>query len=226
MTGFWNLPNLISLSRIGLLCLAIMFLYNLFNTTLNLYLKILAFIMIPVIHLLDGLDGIVARKFNQESEFGALFDIAIDRLVELAFLFCFVDLHLIPLWIPLIILARGIIVDMIRGYGASKGFVGWGDKSMIRSRVVGFIVNSRFFRSVIEIKAVAFMLFTLYLVLVDMIILNYKDIMGFSIILIQDIVWILAYVCLTTFVFINLARGLPYFFTVGKLIEQEKKKET
>ncbi|MFX1537957.1 MAG: hypothetical protein ACFFDI_27505 [Promethearchaeota archaeon] len=59
-----------------------------------------------------------------------------------------------------------------------------------------------------------------------MIILNYTNLMGFPIILIQDIIWILAYVCLATFVFINLARGFPYFFAVGKLIEQEKKKET
>ena len=31
---------------------------------------------------LDGVDGWVARKYNEESLFGATFDIAIDRIVE------------------------------------------------------------------------------------------------------------------------------------------------
>jgi phosphatidylglycerophosphate synthase len=56
--------------------------------------------------MLDTVDGIVARKTGQSSLFGSVLDIAADRTYELVLWVCFADLGMIPLAIPLVIIAR------------------------------------------------------------------------------------------------------------------------
>ena len=48
----------------------------------------------------DGLDGYIARKRNETSLFGALFDVAADRIVELSLWVVLAHLALIPVWVP------------------------------------------------------------------------------------------------------------------------------
>ena len=62
----------------------------------------------------DGLDGWVARRRNETSVFGAMFDIAGDRIVELTMWIVLADLKLVPVWVPLVFVIRGTIVDTIR----------------------------------------------------------------------------------------------------------------
>jgi cardiolipin synthase (CMP-forming) len=60
----------------------------------------------------DWLDGVLARKLNQQSEFGALLDPLADRLYIVATLVGLVLRHIIPLWLAIVIVGRDLILGL------------------------------------------------------------------------------------------------------------------
>lgn len=92
---------------------------------------------------LDGLDGYVARKRGEESVFGATFDIAADRIVENVLWVVLAHQGLIPVWVPLLFIVRGELVDAIRSHGAAQGTAAF---DMLRSPLAQFLVGGRFMR--------------------------------------------------------------------------------
>lgn len=103
---------------------------------------------------LDGVDGWVARRFNQETLFGATFDIAIDRIVEIVLWVVLAHLGFIGVWIPLLFVIRGNLVDAIRSRGAASGTAAF---DMMESPVGRFLVAGRFMRGFYAVlKAVTF----------------------------------------------------------------------
>ena len=71
--------------------------------------------------MLDTVDGIVARRSQQTSLIGSVLDIAADRTYELVLWVCFADLGLIPVAIPLIVIARTTMTDALRSIGVGQG---------------------------------------------------------------------------------------------------------
>lgn len=103
---------------------------------------------------LDGVDGWVARRFNQETLFGATFDIAIDRIVETVLWVVLAHLGFIGVWVPLLFIIRGNLVDAIRSKGAASGTAAF---DMMQSPVGRFLVAGRFMRGFYAVlKAVTF----------------------------------------------------------------------
>jgi len=103
---------------------------------------------------LDGLDGYVARVRREASMFGAIFDIAVDRVVEIVLWVVLSDLGLVPIWIPLIFIVRGVVVDSIRYAAIADGETAFG---MMKRRIGRFLVASRFMRALYgTIKAITF----------------------------------------------------------------------
>ena len=93
----------------------------------------------------DGLDGYIARKRNETSLFGALFDIAGDRIVELTLWIVAADIDLVPIWVPLVFIIRGVIVDTIRSSNAvAEGVAPF---ALMRSPLGKFIVAGKFMRT-------------------------------------------------------------------------------
>ncbi len=138
-----QIPNLISIFRTALtIWLAI----TVLNNPHEVKVLYLGFFLTWVIIILDGVDGIVARKLNITSDFGAFFDIACDRATELIFLSLFAVLGWIPFWVLIIFLVRGIIVDGIRGFATKEGKTAFGEKSMMESKLGLFLTSSRFMR--------------------------------------------------------------------------------
>ena len=70
--------------------------------------------LLLLIIALDGVDGYVARKRNETSVFGSIFDIAIDRVVENVLWVILADLGLVPIWVAIVFITRSSIVDSIR----------------------------------------------------------------------------------------------------------------
>ncbi|HEY2273813.1 MAG TPA: CDP-alcohol phosphatidyltransferase family protein [Jatrophihabitantaceae bacterium] len=60
----------------------------------------------------DWADGVLARKLDQRSDFGALLDPAADRLYILATLVGLVLRHIIPLWLAVVIIARDLVLGV------------------------------------------------------------------------------------------------------------------
>ena len=125
----------------------------------NLIVQGAAVILVIVVIYLDALDGIVARKLNQSSDFGALFDITGDRIVENVFWVYFAAAGLVSFWIPLIFLARGFLTDAIRAVAFRGGKTPFGKKTMMKSGLSKLLVTSRFSRALYGgMKLVAFTL--------------------------------------------------------------------
>lgn len=111
------------------------------------------FLLILIISL-DGLDGYVARRRGESSLFGSVYDIAVDRIVESTLWIVLADVGLVPLWVALLVIARGVLVDSIRGQAATRGV---GAFEMMRSPLGRFLVASRFMRGLYgAVKAAAF----------------------------------------------------------------------
>ena len=76
----------------------------------------------------DGLDGYVARKFNETSKLGAVLDIMGDRIVENLYWMSFCALGWISVLVPIIVLTRGIVTDSLRSLALAQGFTAFGEK--------------------------------------------------------------------------------------------------
>ena len=110
------LANWITLSRFPLLLINVLVLY-LGPAPLRLAAVGLLFTGL----MLDTVDGVVARKTGKTSLFGSVLDIAADRTYELVLWLCFADLELVPVVIPLIVIARISLTDAFRSIGVGQG---------------------------------------------------------------------------------------------------------
>lgn len=103
---------------------------------------------------LDGLDGWVARRRNETTVFGSIFDIAVDRVVENVLWIVLGNLGLIPIWVAIVFIVRGAIVDSIRYAAISGGKSVYG---MMASRWGRAVVASRGMRAFYgALKAITF----------------------------------------------------------------------
>ena len=87
----------------------------------SLYIDMAAIGIIPLLFTLDAFDGYVARKYKQTSAFGAVFDIAADRIIENVFWIYFAVNDIIHFWMPIAVLTRGCITDAIRSFALRDG---------------------------------------------------------------------------------------------------------
>lgn len=149
-----NLANIVSVSRIFVAFIAISLLYV--QTT---WTYLLAFLLTAVAFSMDGLDGYLARKLNQSSQWGSVLDILGDRIVEASYWIVFAVLGWISIWFPLICITRAFTTDGIRSVALSKGYTAFGEKTMQSGKIGQFICASRFMRiSYAVAKVAAFML--------------------------------------------------------------------
>ncbi|MGE0095834.1 MAG: CDP-alcohol phosphatidyltransferase family protein [Alphaproteobacteria bacterium] len=99
--------------------------------------------LLVLIIALDGIDGYVARRRGETSSFGSVFDIMVDRIVENVICLVLAYLDLLPLWVAILFLTRGIVVDSIRYRAVAEGETVFG---MMRSRWGRLLVAGRFAR--------------------------------------------------------------------------------
>ena len=108
---------------------------------------------------MDAWDGWVARRRNEASKAGAVFDILGDRVVEMTYWIAFASFGWIPVWVAVLVSARGIIVDGFRALALERGLTAFGASSMMRSPLGALLVSSRLSRGAYGFgKAAAFTL--------------------------------------------------------------------
>jgi phosphatidylglycerophosphate synthase len=133
------LANWITLSRFPLLLITILILYR-GSPLVQIAGAALLFLGL----VLDTVDGMVARRTGQTSLFGSVLDIAADRTYELVLWVCFADLGLIPMTVPLVILARTTLTDALRSVGVAAGTAPFEQPA---SRLGRFLVASPWMRT-------------------------------------------------------------------------------
>ena len=151
------MANIITILRIIIAFIAISLL---FYQTPGSYIT--AFILTIIAIWFDGLDGFVARLLKESSKFGAVLDILGDRIVENIYWIVFAVLGWIPVWVPLIVVTRGIVTDGFRSIALEKGFTAFGSSTMMQTKLGHFLVASNFSRGSYAVtKALAFALMIL-----------------------------------------------------------------
>lgn len=135
------MANLITVGRICLLFAVVAAIY-----LGNVAVISVCMVLIALTILLDGVDGFVARRRGETSQLGAIFDIAGDRIVENVLWVVFADLDLIPVWVPLLVITRGFIVDGLRSLSFAEGMTIFGEKNMMRSAFTRWLTAGRFMR--------------------------------------------------------------------------------
>lgn len=151
------MANLISIFRVFLVFLAV-FLLFIGNSAADVW----ALILTITAFALDGLDGWVARKFNESSKLGAVLDIMSDRIAENTFWVAFAVLGWLSIVFPIIALTRGFVVDGLRSVAMESGMTAFGDTSMQESKFGYLICCSKFSRIAYAVaKALAFVLIIL-----------------------------------------------------------------
>lgn len=133
-----NLPNQLTLARIGLAALLMALLAFSFPLA-----KSLALLVFVAAGITDYLDGALARGRYGVSSFGKLMDPLADKVLTCAALVSFVgmrlptmpDRNLIPAWIVVVIIAREFLVTGLRLLAAARGRVvpagAWGKHKMV-----------------------------------------------------------------------------------------------
>lgn len=130
----WNAPNVLTMLRIFLIPVFLLFYW----TDIPNWSMYSAIIFIGAA-ITDWLDGYLARKNNQISNFGKLWDPIADKLLVLAALLLLLDMGVISFVVVLILEGRELIMGGVRALAASKGVVIAADKSGKLKTVVQFI---------------------------------------------------------------------------------------
>ena len=96
-----------------------------------------------VASLTDFIDGRIARKYNQVSDFGKFLDPLADKLLVISAMCIFTEWGLMPAWALMIVLTREFAVTGLRLVAAGKGTViaaGWSGKIKTFSTMVALCV--------------------------------------------------------------------------------------
>jgi CDP-diacylglycerol--glycerol-3-phosphate 3-phosphatidyltransferase len=128
----WNIPNTLSLLRVFLAPLVLVFLT--FKFTYPVYRveeigisvtfgDILAGSVFILAALTDTADGYIARKKGMVTNLGKFIDPVADKVLVMAALIALVELHRIPAWIVVVILSRDLVVTGVRMVAAAEGIV-------------------------------------------------------------------------------------------------------
>ena len=143
-----NIPNYLSLLRIGLIpCLILVFYVP--DDTLSAYDKNLTATLIFLFAAItDWLDGYLARRLNQTSDFGAFIDPVADKLIVIAALILLAELGRIESIVAFIIIAREFTISSLREWMATLGKSG--------SIAVAFIGK---FKTTMQMIAILFLLY-------------------------------------------------------------------
>ena len=128
-----NLPNTLSLVRVFLAPIVLLFLSVRIGGTVPLpgflmedppaWGDILAGAVFVVAALTDSFDGYIARRHRLVTTLGKFIDPLADKVLVIAAMIALVELHRIPAWIVLVIITREFVVTGLRLVAAAEGVV-------------------------------------------------------------------------------------------------------
>lgn len=113
-----NIPNLLTIGR---MVLVPFFMVALLMNTPGTRLAATAIFIVA--SMTDWLDGYLARKNNQVTNFGKIMDPLADKVLTAAAMICLVQLGDVPAWVVVLILFREYAITGLRSVAAAEGVV-------------------------------------------------------------------------------------------------------
>ena len=123
-----NLPNLLTISRIIFILIFVVLAsvadrLVITSESLRFGVRLGAYILAIIAAATDLLDGYLARRWNQVTDFGALMDPLADKMFVTATMLIAVECRLMPAWIAIAVLCREFMVTGLRTLAAKKQVV-------------------------------------------------------------------------------------------------------
>ncbi len=118
----WNLPNLLTLLRLGALPVVLYLLWPGVQTPLSCFWAALVF---AVAGVLDMADGALARYTGQVTMIGKFLDPLVDKIFHIVVLIALLQLPgtWVPAWVVMVLAARETAVTGLRAVAAADGLV-------------------------------------------------------------------------------------------------------
>ena len=113
-----NLPNMLTLLRLGLTALLVVSLSAQYPA--HFAVALLVFLLAS---LTDYLDGVIARKWNLITDFGKLMDPLADKVLTASAFICLIPYEALPAWVVIIIISREFLITGLRLLASSKGVI-------------------------------------------------------------------------------------------------------
>jgi CDP-diacylglycerol---glycerol-3-phosphate 3-phosphatidyltransferase len=113
-----NLPNMLTLLRLGLTALLVVSLSAQYPAH-----SAIALLVFLVASLTDYLDGVIARKWNLITDFGKLMDPLADKILTASAFICLIPYGALPAWVVIIIISREFLITGLRLLASSKGVI-------------------------------------------------------------------------------------------------------
>lgn len=115
---FTNVPNVITMFRIAVIPLVLVFIDN-----ASPFRSFVATLIYTLAALSDFIDGYLARKWGQISVLGKFLDPLADKLIVMATLVWMVERERAPAWLVVVLLARELAMSGLRSIASSEGIV-------------------------------------------------------------------------------------------------------
>lgn len=139
--SIWTIPNLVTLVRLLLLPVFVWVLFGLPSRQAAAW-------MLGCLGLTDWVDGYLARRLGQTSEFGKKFDPTVDRLWFVVGVVAIIVNGAIPIWFAVAVLAREVLVGVsvavaTLAFGMQRFDVTWWGKTatfLLMFAVPGFLM--------------------------------------------------------------------------------------
>jgi len=113
-----NLPNRLTVSRLVLTVFFVVFL-----STSTHWGDVVALALFIIASLTDWLDGFLARRLNQMTNFGKLMDPLADKVLVASALICLIPLGALPAWAVIVIITREFLITGLRQLAAGQGVI-------------------------------------------------------------------------------------------------------
>ena len=142
----WNLPNMLSLFRVILVPVILVFLTLRGQLGYVMGLNVgdcIAAVVFIIASITDAVDGYIARKRNIVTNLGKFIGPLADKILVIAVLTALVELHRFPAWMVVVIISREFIVSGLRMVAASEGVViaaSKGGKLKTVTQIIGIIL--------------------------------------------------------------------------------------
>lgn len=114
-----NVPNLLTIARI---IITPIFLAVILMDTLP-HRFLIACIVFSIASITDAIDGHLARKNNQITNFGKFLDPIADKILTTSALLAFMSIGLCNIWIVMLVLTREFAIASVRMIAATNGVV-------------------------------------------------------------------------------------------------------
>lgn len=136
-----TLASKITLIRVAFIPVYMFFMYlSCGQPNLWIWLALAVFI---IASLTDYIDGQIARKKNQVSDFGKFLDPLADKLLVISAMCIFCEWGMMPAWALMLVLTREFAVTGLRLIAVGKGNViaaGWSGKIKTAATMIGLCV--------------------------------------------------------------------------------------